>query len=258
MDPSVEAPPVEKRTNLSRKALLLLLFASAVCLAGFLIYRQFAPRPASVASEAGPRPGTEQPAPSIPDVRAPAEKTDSGFPELSSIPRSVDFALWSEKRVAAYKGTLSQRFDSPVALLEISKIHLEVPVFNGTDEPILNRGVGRIIGTARPGESGNLGIAGHRDGFFRGLKDVTVGDTVYLITPAARRMYLVDNITIVTPTNVEILRGRSVPTLTLVTCYPFYFHGDAPQRYILQCSLQKEEQMQARAERMSAIRSTAN
>jgi sortase A len=126
-------------------------------------------------------------------------------------------------------------------LLEIEKIHLEVPVFNGTDEPMLNRGVGRIIGTARPGERGNMGIAGHRDGFFRALKDVAVGDAVDLITTDARRRYKIDNITIVTPDDVTILRSRNLPTLTLVTCYPFYFHGSAPQRYILQCSLNKDE-----------------
>lgn len=183
---------------------------------------------------------------------------DMSRPQLRSIPSSVNFELWSEKRIAAYKETLSEHFDSPVALLEIAKIHLEVPVFNGTDEAILNRGVGRIIGTGRPGGKGNIGIAGHRDGFFRALKDVAIGDSVDLLTTEGQRRYRVDNITIVTPYNVEILRDRNVPTLTLVTCYPFYFHGDAPQRYILQCTLNTERHTLASREQITAAGTAQN
>ena len=84
----------------------------------------------------------------------------------------VDFSQWSDQRIAAYKESLKTKTDLPLAILRVPKINLEVPVFNDTDDLTLNRGVGRIIGTARIGEPGNLGIAGHRDGFFRGLKDV--------------------------------------------------------------------------------------
>ena len=81
---------------------------------------------------------------------------------------AVDFTLWNPKRVVAYKESLSAKTDLPLAILRIPKINLEVPVFNDTDDLTLNRGVGRIIGTAQIGQPGNLGIAGHRDGFFRG------------------------------------------------------------------------------------------
>jgi sortase A len=144
-----------------------------------------------------------------------------------------DVSLWSEKRVEAYKESLTQHFERPLALLRISKIHLVAPVFNGTDDLTLNRGVGRIVGTARVGANGNLGIAGHRDGFFRGLKDLQTGDTISLVTTAATETYVVDNIKIVDPTDVSVLRPESVSSLTLVTCYPFYFIGSAPQRYIV-------------------------
>jgi sortase A len=154
----------------------------------------------------------------------------------------TDFSLWSEKRIMAYGQSLATQLGSPLALLQIPKIHLDVPVFNGTDETILSRGVGRIIGTSRVGVEGNLGIAGHRDGFFRALKDVGVGDLVTLVTPAGQRVYEVKARLIVTPDNVDVLRNRGVPMLTLVTCYPFYFIGDAPQRYILQCSLKDNGQ----------------
>jgi sortase A len=76
---------------------------------------------------------------------------------------SVDFTLWNPKRVAAYKESLATKTDLPIAILRIPKINLEVPVFNDTDDLTLNRGVGRILGTAQIGQSGNLGIAGHRD-----------------------------------------------------------------------------------------------
>jgi sortase A len=153
--------------------------------------------------------------------------------------RGIDFSLWSEKRIREFRESLVKRFDAPLGILSIPRIHLKVPVFNGTTEIILNRGVGRIIGTAHVGGAGNLGIAGHRDGFFRALKDVERGDAVELQAPAAVFVYQVDNITIVTPKDVRILEDRNVPTITLVTCYPFYFVGDAPRRYILQCSLKK-------------------
>src|SRR6476620_1044302 len=84
----------------------------------------------------------------------------------------VDFTLWSVKRVEAYKDSLVKKVDRPLAVLRIPKIHLEVPLYNDTDDLTLNRGVGRILGTSQVGEAGNLGIAGHRDGFFRGLKDL--------------------------------------------------------------------------------------
>jgi sortase A len=151
----------------------------------------------------------------------------------------IDFSLWSEKRIREFSESLAKHVDPPLGILSIPRIHLKVPVFNGTTEFILNRGVGRIIGTAHVGGTGNLGIAGHRDGFFRALKDVGRGDAVELQAPTAVFVYQVDNVTIVTPKDVRILEDRNVPTLTLVTCYPFYFVGDAPRRYILQCSLKK-------------------
>ncbi len=92
----------------------------------------------------------------------------------------IEFNLWDAHRVQSYKENLIRQFDSPLAVLEIPKIHLRVPVFDGSDDLSLNRGVGRIAGTAQPGEPGNLGIAGHRNGFFRGLKDVGVGDSIEL------------------------------------------------------------------------------
>lgn len=148
----------------------------------------------------------------------------------------VDFSLWSKKRIQAYRESAGNRPDTPLALLEIPKIHLEVPVFDGTDDLTLNHAVGRITGTAWPAEQGNVGIAGHRDGFFRGLKDLAIGDVIELRTLNGKDTYVVDQIQIVDPSDVQVLLPKAAPSLTLVTCYPFYFIGSAPQRYIVSAS----------------------
>ena len=153
------------------------------------------------------------------------------------IRQNADFSLWSMKRITAYEESLKQQFAAPLAVLEIPKIGVEVPVFDGTDDLTLNRGVGRIVGSGRVGQGGNLGIAGHRDGFFRGLKDMLVGDRIELRTPQRTETYQVDQIRIVSPSDVDVLKDQGVATLTLVTCYPFYFIGDAPQRYIVRATM---------------------
>jgi sortase A len=159
----------------------------------------------------------------------------------------VDFSLWSKKRIYAFKQALTQHFAAPEALLRISKAHVDVPVFDGTDESTLNRGVGHIPGTAHPGANGNVGIAGHRDGFFRGLKDIQTGDTVELVMPGRTELFAVDSISIVDPSDVGVLRSAPTPAVTLVTCYPFYFIGSAPLRYIVHASLIGSEGSSPRA-----------
>jgi len=152
----------------------------------------------------------------------------------------IDFSLWSPGRLAAYQKSLDVNVSAPIAVLKIPKIHLEVAVFDGTDDVALDRGVGRIIGTSRPGELGNIGIAGHRDGFFRGLKEIVLGDTVELTTHEKTQMFIVDRTEVVDPSDVSVLRIADTPTLTLVTCYPFYHVGSAPQRFIAQAKLSSE------------------
>jgi sortase A len=149
----------------------------------------------------------------------------------------VDFRLWSDKRIQEYMESLAAKDGSPSAVLSIPKLDLEAPVYDGTDDLTLNRGVGRIIGTTRLGSAGNTGIAGHRDGFFRGLKDIAPGDKIDLVLPSRTSHYVVDNIQITSPDDVSVLRPTPKASLTLVTCYPFYFVGNAPQRYIVSASL---------------------
>ncbi len=150
---------------------------------------------------------------------------------------SSDFSRWSPQRVVDYEKSLREKLDPPLAVLRITKVHLEVPVLDGIDDLTLNRGVGYIPGTSRPGEHGNVGIAGHRDGFFRVLKNVSPGDMLELETLDEVEIYRVDQIVIVDKDDASVLRPTAAPTLTLVTCYPFYFIGSAPRRYIVMASL---------------------
>ena len=148
----------------------------------------------------------------------------------------VDFTLWSPKRIHAYLESLRSKRGQPIAVLRIPKIHLKVPVFNGTDGLTLDRGVGRIAGTAEIGQSGNVGIAGHRDGFFRGLKDVGPGDAIELVARGKTIHFVIERTQIVQRKDVSVLTDMGVPSLTLVTCFPFYFVGSAPQRFIVHAS----------------------
>ena len=144
-----------------------------------------------------------------------------------------DVLLWSEQRIKHYEESLGDRLAPPLAVIRIDRIHVEAPVLEGTDDLTLNRGVGHIAGTALFGQNGNVGLAGHRDGFFRALKDIRVGDRIDLEEPGRVETYTVDNLRIVDLRDVSVLRSGGRPALTLVTCYPFYYIGSAPQRFIV-------------------------
>jgi sortase A len=150
--------------------------------------------------------------------------------------RDPDFRLWSEQRIAAYHASLRSQPAPPLGVLKIPATDLEVPVLQGTDDLTLNRAVGHIEGTAALGSLGNIGIAGRRDGFFRGLKDIHRGEVIELISQNRTDRYLIDEILIVSPAETWVLSERSQPSLTLVTCHPFYFVGSAPLRYIVRAS----------------------
>jgi sortase A len=144
-----------------------------------------------------------------------------------------DQTLWSPARRRGWQEALLNKGPAPIAVLRIARIGIEVPIVEGTDEWTLNRAAGHIAGTADPGTEGNCGIAGHRDGFFRGLKDIVVGDTIELETLRDTEIYRVERTWIVDPDTVSVLDPTPSCSLTLVTCYPFYFVGSAPQRFIV-------------------------
>jgi sortase A len=175
-------------------------------------------------------------------AQARSERIAAVLPAEPSAPASVarlalsadpDQTLWDKNRIAAYLEAKNVGHDAPLGVLTIPSIELEAPIFDGTSELTLNRGIGRIEGTAIIGAAGNLGLAAHRDGFFRGLKSVHVGDTVDVESLDGTTRYRVTDVSIVEPTDVHVLAPTDTATLTLVTCYPFYFIGEAPQRYIV-------------------------
>lgn len=178
--------------------------------------------------------------PTLP-VAASAEEADAALPAMPPPPMpetmEYDYSLWSPNRVKDYEDSLKADFSAPQALLRIPAIDLEVPVLDGIDELTLNRAVGRIPGTARPDGLGNVGIAGHRDGFFRGLKDIAVGDDIELLTWRQLMRYEVKEIQIVEKHDIHVLTETDDSMVTLVTCYPFYYVGHAPKRYIVKAAL---------------------
>lgn len=144
-----------------------------------------------------------------------------------------DVSLWDIERVRAWRGTLTRPAPAPLAILRIPKIRLDVAVLPGTGEFVLNRAVGHIEDTALPGTDGNIGIAGHRDGFFRRLEGIASGDAIEIETLEGRHLYHVERTWIVDPEDVSVLDPTPSASLTLVTCYPFSFVGPAPQRFIV-------------------------
>jgi sortase A len=161
-------------------------------------------------------------------------------------PDQPDQTLWSPERVAAWRNIVHTPGTAPLAVLRISRLRIEAPVLEGTDEIALNRGLGHIEETAAPGADGNSGIAGHRDGFFRGLKDIVVGDVIELETLHGTEVYRIERTWIVNPEDVSVLDPTPTRSLTLVTCYPFYFVGSAPQRFIVRAVITPERRMEAR------------
>jgi LPXTG-site transpeptidase (sortase) family protein len=136
-----------------------------------------------------------------------------------------------EDRVGALSEIKSA--DRPLAVLRIHRVALEVPVYGDVGTRNLNRGAGLIAGTGLPGDEGNVAIAAHRDSYFRVLEHVVVGDVLVLESLAGPRPYRVTELSIVEPDDLTPLDELGVSAVTLVTCYPFYFVGSAPQRYIV-------------------------
>jgi sortase A len=143
-----------------------------------------------------------------------------------------------ENEIAAQQkpSSANAEADGP-ARLDIPRAGISAMVMEGADEATLRVAVGHIPGTALPGQAGNVGLAGHRDSFFRGLRKVGFGDEITLTTRGGVLHYRVESIRIVSPDDLGVLRGTAYPALTLVTCYPFSYVGPAPQRWIVRARL---------------------
>ncbi len=122
---------------------------------------------------------------------------------------------------------------SPLGRIEISSIGLVAMIMEGVDGKTLRVAVGHIPRTALPGQQGNVALAGHRDTFFRGLRNIHKDDEITLVTLHGSYLYRVDSTQVVDPKDIKVLAPTVGDILTLVTCYPFYFVGPAPNRFIV-------------------------
>jgi sortase A len=147
----------------------------------------------------------------------------------------VDQSLWSEARVRAFRRT--NLHEVPEGILRIPALRLVVPIYSGTTSAELDRGAGHVDGTAPLDSAGNAAIAGHRDGFFRSLRRIKLGQVLYVETLSHTLRYRVIETQIVAPSNMSVLATTARPSVTLITCYPFYFVGPAPRRFIVRAVL---------------------
>jgi len=127
---------------------------------------------------------------------------------------------------------------APIGTVEIPHVGLFAALAEGDDDSTLRVAVGHLPDTPLPWQSGNAAFAGHRDARFRALRDLRVGDQIVLSTIRGRFVYRVDQMRIVEPSDVSVLEPTPEPTLTLITCYPFWFVGRAPQRYVVTATRQ--------------------
>jgi len=141
---------------------------------------------------------------------------------------------------------------SLVGRLEIPGLRVSTIVFQGTGNHVLSEGVGHLDGSAMPGQPGNMVLAAHRDSYFRPLRNINKGDLIQVTTPSGIRTYKVDWTKIVAPTEISVENPTPKPSLTLITCYPFYYVGNAPKRFIVRA----EEIIAEQASKQKGVRKT--
>lgn len=145
-----------------------------------------------------------------------AAREDAPKLEFSAFPRGAPAAM-----------------DGLIGRMEIPRLLVSVVVVEGIGKTTLRRVVGHIPGTALPGQPGNVGLAGHRDTLFRSLKDLRIHDEIDFATLRGDFKYEVESLRVVDPDDVGVLAPSGKNVLTMVTCYPFFYVGPAPKRWIV-------------------------
>ncbi|SFI88933.1 class D sortase [Thermoflavimicrobium dichotomicum] len=123
--------------------------------------------------------------------------------------------------------------------LVIPRLKAQMPVIEGTDEDELAQGVGHYAGSVLPGEPDNAVLSGHRDTIFRKIGQLKPGDELHVKTSRGTFVYVIDKTWITHADDRTVIVPHDQPTLTLTTCYPFYYIGPAPKRYIIQSTLKE-------------------
>jgi sortase A len=162
--------------------------------------------------------------------------------EERRLQRAAGYALEEQmlhrRSARGSRDILLSRPGAIIGRIDIPRIHVSALVLEGSDSHILRIGAGHVQGTALPGTIGNIGIAAHRDTFFRPLREIRHDDMISLTTPHGVYRYQVEGTEIVDPNDIEVFNWTRDPELTLVTCYPFYYLGSAPKRFIVHARLQ--------------------
>jgi sortase A len=146
-----------------------------------------------------------------------------------------------QRRVSQTPALAVTREGDVLGRIEIPRLGVRVAILEGTSSRTLRLGVGHITGTALPGSAGNIGIAGHRDTYFRALKDARANDEIQIQTAAGVSLYKVDWVKVVAPGDTEVLASSTESALTLVTCYPFYYIGASPKRFVVHAQRIEQE-----------------
>ena len=144
-----------------------------------------------------------------------------------------EIAVLEVQRAPSVEKAVDLREGDLVGKLEVPHIGISVMVLQGIEQDTLTVGAGHVPGTPLPGADGNVAIAAHRDTFFRKLERILPGDSIRVVMVRRTYEYVVDSTEIVDPEDTRVMESRALPELTLITCYPFYFVGAAPKRFVV-------------------------
>jgi sortase A len=170
------------------------------------------------------------------DYRSAYAFQSSASQRLDAAPRR-DSTGGAAKMAAGHDSTAAADSGGALGRIEIPRLRISAMIGEGTDQEVLDRAVGHVTSTARPGQAGNVGLAGHRDTFFRGLGGVREQDLIRIVTVGGTYSYRVQWSAIVEPRRVDVLDSTASPSVTLVTCYPFRWVGPAPRRFVVRAVL---------------------
>jgi sortase A len=151
------------------------------------------------------------------------------------------FEQWATEPAVAEAPALALVEGRSLGEIQIPRLGLTAMVLQGSSAAVLRHAVGHVAGTALPGESGNVVLAGHRDTFFSPLEQLHAGDLITLKTHHGEFTYLVESTAVVPPSDVQVLQPTAERTLTLITCFPFSYFGSAPSRFIVRARSTEEQ-----------------
>jgi len=158
---------------------------------------------------------------------------------------SPDQSNWSSKRLSRYGMLDRSPLGEPMAVIRVPDLEVAAQVYPDVHKEALEAGAAWVSGTTRPGDAGNIAIAGHRDSFFRPLEGIPLGTRISLTTPDGELRFAVTSVEIVDPLDTSPLAPTKTTTLTLITCHPFRYQGFAPDRYIIRAEVLEESTTQA-------------